>query len=161
MPKKPEKTQIYSTEEYQNLLKRSKKNATEIKIPGWYWIAAGLPAPKIDYSFHKTRKWKIDYAWPDVKLAVEIEGGAWTQGRHTRGGGFIEDMEKYRQLTIYGWKLLRYIPTAINYSEIKRLYLSSIDVITCPDDCTQNKSGKCLLGVNHCTRRAEDYYQKN
>jgi hypothetical protein len=51
--------------------------------------------PTPEYRFHPVRKWRIDYAFPDQKLAIEIVGGAFTRGRHTRGVGFINDMEKY------------------------------------------------------------------
>lgn len=43
-------------------------------------------------------------------IAIEVEGGAWKNGRHTRGEGFIADMEKYNEITIHGFKLLRFTP---------------------------------------------------
>jgi len=36
----------------------------------------GLPEPEREYRFHPRRKWRFDAAWPDAKLAVEVEGGA-------------------------------------------------------------------------------------
>lgn len=85
----------------------------------WAWRVGIVPIP--EYKFHPTRKWRIDYAFPDVKLAVEIEGGVWTRGRHTRGAGFKGDMEKYNALTEAGWHLLRYEPKKIDYDQIKRV----------------------------------------
>uniref|UniRef100_A0A6M3LIE1 DUF559 domain-containing protein n=1 Tax=viral metagenome TaxID=1070528 RepID=A0A6M3LIE1_9ZZZZ len=82
----------------------------------------GIPSPEIEYKFHPSRKWRIDYAWPGVKLAVEIEGGAWVKGRHNRASGFIKDMEKYNQLILLGWRLLRFQPGKINYRLIKDVY---------------------------------------
>ena len=70
--------------------------------------AAGLPLPVTEYRFHPTRRWRFDFAWPDHKLAVEIEGGAWTGGRHTRGSGFVGDCDKYNAATILGWRVLRF-----------------------------------------------------
>lgn len=69
--------------------------------------AAGLEAPEAEYRFHPTRKWKFDWAFPAYKVAVEIEGAVWTQGRHTRGVGFVKDIEKYNEATILGWRVLR------------------------------------------------------
>lgn len=72
--------------------------------------AWGLPRPVREHRFHLTRKWRIDYAWPDIKLALEVEGGVWTAGRHTRGLGFMRDMEKYNALAEAGWTLIRTTP---------------------------------------------------
>lgn len=66
-----------------------------------------------EYRFHKVRRWRIDYYLPAYRLAIEIEGGAWTRGRHTRGKGFIGDMEKYNALTLDGIALLRYTPSQV------------------------------------------------
>ena len=61
-----------------------------------------------EHRFHPTRRWRFDFAWPDHKLAVEVEGGAWTGGRHTRGSGFVADCDKYNAATVLGWRVLRY-----------------------------------------------------
>jgi very-short-patch-repair endonuclease len=63
-----------------------------------------------EYTFHPTRKWRFDYAMLSHKIAVEVEGGAWTQGRHTRPKGFIADMEKYNAAALMGWRVLRVTP---------------------------------------------------
>lgn len=72
-----------------------------------------IPQPEPEYRFHPTRLWRIDFAWPDLKLAVEIEGGIWTQGRHTRGSGVRGDMDKYNALAAMGWRLLRFDGEAV------------------------------------------------
>lgn len=60
--------------------------------------------------FHPTRKWRFDYAIPAAMVAIEVEGGAYTQGRHTRGRGFEADMEKYNTAEAMGWHVLRFTP---------------------------------------------------
>jgi hypothetical protein len=40
-------------------------------------------------------------------LAVELEGAVSTGGRHTRGSGFVAEVEKYNQLTLDRFRLLR------------------------------------------------------
>lgn len=72
--------------------------------------AAGINEPIPEYRFHLARKWRFDYAWPLRMVAVEIEGGIWSGGRHTRGKGFLGDMQKYNQATLLGWRVLRYAP---------------------------------------------------
>jgi very-short-patch-repair endonuclease len=59
--------------------------------------------------------WRIDFAIPAARLAIELEGGVWTNGRHNRGAGFIADCEKYNWLTEHGWRVLRY-PADMVYS---------------------------------------------
>jgi hypothetical protein len=34
----------------------------------------------------------------------------WTRGRHTRGAGFIKDIEKYNAAAIAGYRVLRCTP---------------------------------------------------
>jgi len=64
-----------------------------------------------ELKFHPVRKWRFDYAIPSLKIAIEVEGGAFTGGRHTRGKGFIADMEKYNTATSMGWRLIRCTPS--------------------------------------------------
>lgn len=72
-----------------------------------------IPKPISEYKFHPHRKWRLDNAWPEYRLAVEIEGSVWTQGRHTRGSGFVKDLEKYNELAKMGWWLLRFTPQQV------------------------------------------------
>lgn len=69
---------------------------------------------KPEHPFFPGRRWRIDFAIVDLKIGIEIEGGAWTNGRHTRGKGFIEDMEKYNAAATLGWVILRFIPQDLN-----------------------------------------------
>jgi very-short-patch-repair endonuclease len=76
-----------------------------------------IPEPVREYRFHPARRWRLDYAWPDFRLAVEIEGGVWINGRHTRGRGFLGDLEKYNELAMAGWSLLRFTPGQVRNGE--------------------------------------------
>lgn len=80
---------------------------------------AKLPMPVAELRFHPTRKWRFDYAWPEidkplvpleVMVALEVEGAVWVQGRHTRGSGFVKDMEKYNEAAALGWRIIRVQP---------------------------------------------------
>lgn len=79
-----------------------------------------------EYRFHPTRKFRFDYAIPSKKIAIEQEGGAWTNGRHTRGKGYTSDMEKYNLATSMGWRVLRFTPEQMMKTEtinlIKKVY---------------------------------------
>lgn len=70
-------------------------------------LAPGVPAPEREYRFALPRKWRFDMCWPAQRLAVELEGGVWSGGRHTRPAGFEADVEKYNCATVEGWRVLR------------------------------------------------------
>lgn len=72
-----------------------------------------LPRPEVEYRFHPTRKWRVDYGFPVYRVALEVEGGIWTRGRHTRGKGVLGDMEKYNELACMGWRLIRVTPSGL------------------------------------------------
>ena len=66
-----------------------------------------------EYKFYPTRKWRFDYSIVELKIAIEVEGGVYTQGRHTRGKGFVNDMEKYNNAACEGWLLIRVVPSKL------------------------------------------------
>jgi len=77
-------------------------------------LDAGLPKPKQEYRFHPKRRWRFDLAWPEQKVAVEIEGGGWVRGRHHRPAGYRQDCEKYNAAVLMGWRVLRYTPDMLS-----------------------------------------------
>lgn len=74
---------------------------------------AGLPQAQREFLFHRKRKWRFDLAWPDLLIAVEVEGGIWVGGRHVRGEGYEADCEKYNEAQLAGWMVLRFTPGMI------------------------------------------------
>lgn len=60
-----------------------------------------------EYRFDSKKKWKTDFVFLDQKLIVEVEGGVWIKGRHTRPVGFTKDCIKYNNATIQGFRVLR------------------------------------------------------
>ena len=67
---------------------------------------AGLPPAQPEYQFARKalgRRWAIDKAWLDERIALEIEG----RGRHQRWPGYVRDIEKYNTLALMGWLLIR------------------------------------------------------
>jgi very-short-patch-repair endonuclease len=76
-----------------------------------------LPEPQREFRFVSDRRWRFDFAWPDLKLAVEVEGAVWTNGRHTRGSGYVKDMEKYNRAAVLGWRVLRFSTEQVKRGE--------------------------------------------
>ena len=70
-------------------------------------LKAGVPPHETEFRFHPVRQWRFDFAWPEHRVALEVEGGVWNSGRHTRGSGFIGDCEKYNAAAVLGWRVLR------------------------------------------------------
>lgn len=79
-----------------------------------------------EYKFHPSRKWRADYAIPEHKILIEVEGAVWVQGRHTRGSGFVKDMEKYNAATSLGWAILRVQPKDLMSSGLLDLIKETI-----------------------------------
>jgi hypothetical protein len=87
----------------------------------WICQAHHLPPPEAEVKFHPTRKWRFDWAWRYEQVALEIEGGAFIQGRHSRGMGMVKDMEKYNQAVLLGWKVLRCTPKDVATGAVAEL----------------------------------------
>ena len=93
----------------------------KLKVPaGSEWeelfllhLKADRLSPVREHQFHDSRKWRFDFAFPAEKLAVEIEGGIYSGGRHTTGNGFKADCEKYNEAVLQGWRILRFTPDAV------------------------------------------------
>ena len=80
-------------------------------------LTTDLPVPVREHKFHPTRRWRFDLAFLESKLAVEVEGGIWTYGRHNRAISFIKDMEKYNEACLLGWNLLRFTTDMVKKGE--------------------------------------------
>jgi very-short-patch-repair endonuclease len=90
----------------------------------WKRMTKNWPIPVREFTFHKTRKWRFDFAWTRCRVAVEIEGAIHSRGRHTRGKGYQADLEKYNAATEAGWAVLRYSAT-----DLKKWPMSVIEQI--------------------------------
>ncbi|HGW5129458.1 TPA: DUF559 domain-containing protein [Acinetobacter baumannii] len=90
----------------------SAKQGTRQPSEGETVLATHLRACKIsfeqEYKFHLKRKWRADFLITGTKILVEVEGGIWSGGRHTRGKGYIGDMEKYNEAAMMGFTVLRF-----------------------------------------------------
>ena len=64
-----------------------------------------------EYKFHVERKWRLDFAIPEKKLGIEMQGGLYLpKGGHTSISGFKRDIEKFNELNALGWTLLLVLP---------------------------------------------------
>lgn len=97
--------------------KQKVKRGTSVKTErvesiGESTLANQLRALKIgfeqEFKFHPKRKWRADFHLVEKRILIEVEGGIWSNGRHTRGKGYIGDMEKYNAAVVMGYQVLRF-----------------------------------------------------
>lgn len=87
---------------------RRRRSAHEERLATFFAHNPDLPAPVREFRFAAPdRQWRFDFAWPDRGLALEVEGGTFTAGRHTRGPGMAEDARKYNEAALRGWRVCR------------------------------------------------------
>lgn len=91
------------------------------------WMQLHGLSPETEYRFDPKRRWRFDFAWPTHLLALEVEGAVWTNGRHTRGSGFIKDMEKYNRAAVLGWRVLRTTPSELCMQETVEMIKNALN----------------------------------
>lgn len=89
-------------------------------------IAAGYP-PVRGHAFHDLRGWEFDFAWPQIKLAVEVDG----RGRHQREQGEREDQEKINAAIEQGWRVLRYPARSVTTGTRRERIVEQIARLIC------------------------------
>lgn len=79
-----------------------------------------------EWPFHPTRKWRFDYACPELKIAIEVDGGIFTGGRHSGGVGQLKDFEKGNAACSLGWYVFHTTPEDMHDLEFRKLVLEAI-----------------------------------
>ncbi len=80
--------------------------------------AHGIPVPVSEYEFALPRKWRFDYAWGEFDLALEIQGGLFTNGRHVRGAALLKEHEKLNEAACRGWRVLFATPADVESGKV-------------------------------------------
>ena len=85
--------------------------------------------PVREFRFFSPRRWRFDFAWPDDRVAVEVEGihySAQKAGRHQRGDGFVKDCEKYLFAQHVGWTVVRVPSTWLSKQDMYAEHLQMV-----------------------------------
>lgn len=111
-----------------------RESKLERELANQLWLE-GLECER-EYRFCE-RRWRLDFAWPDERVAVELQGGIFTEGRHSRGQGMLNDMEKLNCAQKMGWTVLLFGPPHVRLGtaslEIKNLIFARrglVDLVT-------------------------------
>ena len=89
--------------------------------------ALKLPPPERELLFHPERKWRFDFAYPTIKIAVEVEGSTlYGRSRHSKGEGFENDCRKYNFATLLGWRVFRFSTAQVISGEAIELLEKSL-----------------------------------
>jgi very-short-patch-repair endonuclease len=72
----------------------------------------------VEYPASHDRRWRLDYAWPAQRVALEVEGGYWTGQGHSRAKRAAEDRQKHNALAVAGWIVLRCDPEELKAMSI-------------------------------------------
>ena len=110
-----------SVEEYRKQFGGGRKTGAKTKRPkrggkveseGESLLSLQLKALKIaferEFKFCQDRKWRADFHMVGKMILIEVEGGIWSGGRHTRAKGYLGDMEKYNSATALGYQVIRF-----------------------------------------------------
>ena len=90
------------------------------------WFAEHNLFPVAEHRFCPDRKWRFDFAWVDQKVALEVQGGLFTNGRHSRGPALLKEHEKLNQAARDGWRILYTIPQNLCMSETVEMVKGAI-----------------------------------
>lgn len=89
---------------------------------------AGIERPEWEYEFHPHRRWRFDYAWPNAgRLALEVDGGLFVNGRHNRGEAMIATMEKMNTAASEGWRVLYTTPDKLTSKVLLHFIRESLE----------------------------------
>ena len=70
--------------------------------------AVGLDGYVREYQAIPGRRYRWDFAWPDKRVLVEINGGTYAHMGHSTGPGIARDYEKSNLAVLAGWKVFAF-----------------------------------------------------
>ena len=80
------------------------------------------PAFVTEHRFHPVRKHRLDYAWPEAKVGMEVNGAIFGGASgHNTGMGIARDAEKNNLMQEVGWRLIILTAKSNLDDEIRRL----------------------------------------
>jgi hypothetical protein len=91
-----------------------------------YFKSMKIPVPSYEYKFYDGRNWRLDIAWPYERLCIEVQGGIFVYGRHSRGAALLKEWEKLNTLASLGWRVLYCQPRDLCMMETCKWILAAL-----------------------------------
>jgi very-short-patch-repair endonuclease len=129
------------------------------------------PKPKVDYEgefaaklnelgiegfvrqfhFHPFNAFTFDFAWPALKVAVEVNGGQWARfgGRHNNDNS----RERLNEALALGWKVLLITPEMMHDPLYWDVFLTHLEVLLLSYDNDSGYPGTHLVKPRARTKR--------
>lgn len=106
---------------------KRKRSSGEVELEAQL-RAWGIGGWRTEYPFDAGergggRGWRLDFCWPDLRLAVEVDGGV-----HRIAGRFAGDIDKHNALVFAGWMYLRTDPERIRSGQAVATIRAALDV---------------------------------
>jgi very-short-patch-repair endonuclease len=74
------------------------------------------------------RRWRLDFAYPEKRIGIEVQGGIYVRGAHSRGTGLERDYEKYNQAQVLGWNVYQFSRKMIENGEAIEIMKEALKV---------------------------------
>jgi very-short-patch-repair endonuclease len=84
------------------------------------WALHKGPALTKEVTFYPGRRFRFDYAHHAAKAAIELDGGVFVGGRHSRGMGQVRDAEKGRLAAYSGWNVIHFTTKCLTLENIRQ-----------------------------------------
>lgn len=92
-----------------------------------YFRSQCLPEPVFEFQHIPGRKFRLDIAWPEKRVGIEVQGGIWIRGKHGRGSGIVKDMSKRNLQLLNGWRVLEVQPRELCMIETVEMVRKLLD----------------------------------
>lgn len=111
-----------------------------------YWSNERALSMVREHQFDEQRKWRFDFCWPAIRVALEFEGGIFlAKSGHNTAKHYNKDTDKYNRAAVLGWDVIRV--TAMNYKSSLQILNEIVcqKLATTPNSATGSRSGKSSL----------------
>lgn len=102
-----------------------------------------------EYRFSPARRWRFDFAWPRLRLAVELHGGMYRYlPSHASAKRNIQTMEKLNEAQLHGWMVLQ-VPThhlsgKTKLHGVQAMLVRAAEMLSSSDRCETRRGQHCV-----------------